>query len=108
MDRIGEGDEQVTIVRIAIEDILEKVIDPQALEPVSESVCVCAQITCRCGYTCSSRERCPLVRPPPWRARAFAARDCTMFETTLWIDIRYQRGWSRTGNVSAALRARGE
>lgn len=28
-DEIGEGDEQVTIVRIAIEEILEKAIDPR-------------------------------------------------------------------------------
>lgn len=40
MDRIDEGgDEQVTIVRIAIEDILEKAIDPRALEPSCVSVC---------------------------------------------------------------------
>jgi len=87
MDGIGEGDEQVTIVRFAIEEILEKAIDPhphtRACVRARVNVCIRIEITCSCG----NRERC-LVRSLPWRTVLLVGT--VLFETTLRIDIRYQ------------------
>lgn len=79
MDGISERDVQVTIVRIAIEEILEKTIDPHSHVCTCERICV--EITCLCN-----RERCSRATA----TMAVAGRDCTMFEITLRIDIRYQ------------------
>lgn len=56
IDRIGGGNEQVTIVRFAIEEILERVIDPhphalQVCVRAHVNVCICVEITCPCGQS---------------------------------------------------------
>lgn len=84
--------EQVTIVRIAIEEILEEAIlvfDHR----VRAYVCVRTRAykytrVYKSRMRANTQVQGALVRPPPWRIAA--GRDYTVFETTLRIDIRYQ------------------
>lgn len=82
--RKTKSGEQVTIVRIAIEEILEKAIDPLVFHVRACTyirICMCVQITCSCEHTCEVLSRATAI---------IAGRDGTTFKTTLRIDIRYQ------------------
>lgn len=110
-----EGREQVTIVRIAIEEMLEKTIDLWVAR-VYEDVCailleyVCMRCVCRNAHTrtykCYESKRGKRSRVTAMvnaRSRPWGLHHASKAAATLRIDIRYQRGRSRTSNVSTVL-----